>query len=88
MITRGVASVRSSVKNLQEFNPSVTHDDFVRAVVQAFREEYYVEEPVRPHHKVISFCSTCLSSWPRYITCKRSMLRTYHTSRIAWLNSL
>jgi len=46
MITRGVASVRSSVKNLQEFNPSVTHDDFVRAMVQAFREEYYVEEPV------------------------------------------
>jgi len=47
MITRGVASVRSPVKNLQEFNPSVTHDDFVGAVVQAFREEYLIEEPVR-----------------------------------------
>ena len=48
MITRGVASVRSPVKNLQEFNSSVTHDNFVGAVVQAFREEYHIEGPVRP----------------------------------------
>lgn len=48
MITRGVASVRSPVKNLQEFNPSVTHDDFVRTMVRAFREEYHIEEPVSP----------------------------------------
>lgn len=47
MITRGVASVRSPVKNLQEFSPAVTHDDFVRAMVQAFRQEYHVEEPVQ-----------------------------------------
>ncbi|KAI9513240.1 hypothetical protein F5148DRAFT_972105 [Russula earlei] len=47
MITRGVASVRSPVKNLQEFNPAVTHDKFVRAMVQAFRQEYHVEETVQ-----------------------------------------
>ena len=48
MITRGVASVRSPVKNLQEFNPTVTHGDFVGAMVQAFREEYHIDGPVRP----------------------------------------
>lgn len=48
MVTRGVASVRSPVKNLQEPSPTVTHDKFVRAMVQAFREEYHIEEPVRP----------------------------------------
>ncbi|KAH9961406.1 hypothetical protein BJV74DRAFT_787701 [Russula compacta] len=48
MVTRGVASVRSPVKNLQEPSPTVTHDKFVGAMVQAFREEYHIEEPVRP----------------------------------------
>lgn len=54
MITRGVASIRSPVKNLQEFSLAVTHDKFVRAMVQAFREEYHVGEPVRPCNKVVS----------------------------------
>lgn len=54
MITRGVASIRSPVKNLQEFSPAVTHDKFVRAMVQAFREEYHVGEPVRRSYQVIS----------------------------------
>jgi lipoate-protein ligase A len=54
MITRGIASIRSPVKNLQEFSPAVTHDKFVRAMIQAFREEYNVGELVRPSHKVIS----------------------------------
>jgi hypothetical protein len=58
MITRGVASIRSPVKNLQEFCPAVTHDKFVRAMVQAFREEYHVGEPVRPPRKVISLFSS------------------------------
>ncbi|KAI9467171.1 Lipoyltransferase and lipoate-protein ligase [Lactarius psammicola] len=47
MVTRGVASVRSPVKNLREFSPTVTHDTFVKAMVQAFREEYHVKEPVQ-----------------------------------------
>jgi hypothetical protein len=54
MITRGVPSVRSPVKNLQEFSPAVTHDKFLQAMVRAFREEYHVEEPVRPCHNIIS----------------------------------
>ncbi|KAH9179535.1 Lipoyltransferase and lipoate-protein ligase [Lactarius sanguifluus] len=47
MVTRGVASVRSPVRNLREFSPTVTHDTFVKAMVQAFREEYHVKEPVQ-----------------------------------------
>ncbi|KAI0276326.1 hypothetical protein BGY98DRAFT_986374 [Russula aff. rugulosa BPL654] len=42
-----IASIRSPVKNLQEFSPAVTHDKFVRAMIQAFREEYHVGEPVQ-----------------------------------------
>ncbi|KAN0132546.1 Lipoyltransferase and lipoate-protein ligase [Lactarius tabidus] len=47
MVTRGVASVRSPVKNLREFSPTITHNTFVEAMVQAFREEYHVKEPVQ-----------------------------------------
>ena len=65
MITRGVASIRSPVKNLQEFSPAVTHDRFVRAIVQAFREEYHAGEPVRPtrsfHHSLTHHCSLPLA---------------------------
>ncbi|PCH40972.1 Lipoyltransferase and lipoate-protein ligase [Wolfiporia cocos MD-104 SS10] len=44
--TKGVESVRSPVRNLQQFNPSIVHDEFVSAVVNAFREEYGVDEPI------------------------------------------
>ena len=53
MVTRGVASVRSPVKNLREFSPPITHNTFVKSMVQAFREEYRVKEPVCPCHKSI-----------------------------------
>ncbi len=46
MDTKGVASVRSPVCNLRQFNPSVGHDNFVEAVVEAFREEYGIHEQV------------------------------------------
>ncbi|KAI0689233.1 Lipoyltransferase and lipoate-protein ligase [Cytidiella melzeri] len=46
METKGVASVRSPVCNLQQYNPTVTHEDFVEAAVKAFREEYGNEEDV------------------------------------------
>jgi lipoate-protein ligase A len=87
MVTRGVASVRSPVKNLQEFCPTVTHDKFVRAMVQAFREEYHLEEPVRPCRKSLSFlfADYILS---RYNTWKQARLQTYRTSEMAWQNSL
>ena len=47
MVTRGVASVRSPVRNLCWFNPDISHDAFVEAVVRAFREEYGVNEEVQ-----------------------------------------
>lgn len=47
METRGVASVRSPVCNLRQSYPHVDHETFVDAVVDAFREEYGVDEEVR-----------------------------------------
>ena len=47
METRGVASVRSPVCNLQQQYEHVKHESFVEAVVDAFREEYDVHEEVR-----------------------------------------
>ncbi|CCM01759.1 uncharacterized protein FIBRA_03825 [Fibroporia radiculosa] len=44
MHTKGVASVRSPVRNLQHFNPLADHIQFVQAVVGAFRSEYQVDE--------------------------------------------
>ncbi|KZV77137.1 Lipoyltransferase and lipoate-protein ligase, partial [Peniophora sp. CONT] len=46
MVTRGVASVRSPVRNLCWFNPDISHDAFVEAVIRAFREEYGISEEV------------------------------------------
>ena len=47
METRGVASVRSPVCNLQQQYGHVKHESFVEAVMDAFREEYDVHEEVR-----------------------------------------
>lgn len=44
MVTKGVASVRSPVRNLQQYNSSVTHEAFVQAVINAFREHYDIQE--------------------------------------------
>ena len=46
METRGVASVRSPVCNLRQGHAGVDHEQFVHAVVNAFREEYGVHEEV------------------------------------------
>ncbi|TFK70606.1 Lipoyltransferase and lipoate-protein ligase, partial [Pluteus cervinus] len=43
MVTRGVASVRSPVCNLQQHNPDVTHETFTQSVIRAFQEEYQVK---------------------------------------------
>ncbi|KAJ7886705.1 hypothetical protein B0H13DRAFT_2043687, partial [Mycena leptocephala] len=50
MVTKGVASVRSPVCNLQQTSPHVEHDSFVRAVVDEFRREYAVDEADDPVH--------------------------------------
>ncbi|KAH0840156.1 hypothetical protein J3R83DRAFT_1139 [Lanmaoa asiatica] len=44
MRTKGVASVRSPVRNLVQSSASVTHEAFVDAVIQSFREEYAIDE--------------------------------------------
>ena len=46
MYTKGVASVRSPVRNLAQSSASATHDAFVDAVIQSFREEYTIHEEV------------------------------------------
>ncbi|KAI0355388.1 Lipoyltransferase and lipoate-protein ligase [Trametes cingulata] len=46
METRGVASVRSPVCNLQQYHVDVSHEKFVQAVVDAFRQEYRVDEEI------------------------------------------
>lgn len=46
MDTKGVASVRSPVCNLHQYNQLVGHEMFVDAVVHAFREEYGITGPV------------------------------------------
>lgn len=47
MITKGVASVRSPVQNLQRFDPSISHESFVDATVDAFKGKYDIDEEVR-----------------------------------------
>ncbi|OCH94300.1 Lipoyltransferase and lipoate-protein ligase [Obba rivulosa] len=47
MDTRGVASVRSPVRNLQQYDPAVSHERFVDAVINAFKAEYNVDEKVQ-----------------------------------------
>ncbi|KIY51652.1 Lipoyltransferase and lipoate-protein ligase [Fistulina hepatica ATCC 64428] len=44
MITKGVASVRSPVGNLQRFNASASHEAFCRSMVSAFLNEYRMED--------------------------------------------
>lgn len=46
MITKGVASVRSPVCNLQQFNATISHDTFSNAVIRAFRQEYCLDQEV------------------------------------------
>ncbi|KAF9006758.1 hypothetical protein BDQ17DRAFT_1352343 [Cyathus striatus] len=46
MITKGVASVRSPVCNLQQFSSSITHGLFCNAVIAEFRNEYGVDDEV------------------------------------------
>ncbi|TDL29898.1 Lipoyltransferase and lipoate-protein ligase [Rickenella mellea] len=40
MVTKGVASVRSAVRNLCDFETDVTHENFVEAMVDSFNANY------------------------------------------------
>lgn len=46
LVTKGVDSVRSSVRNLRDFAPSLSHDDFVFAVSKEFTRVYAGHEAV------------------------------------------
>ncbi|EKM79994.1 hypothetical protein AGABI1DRAFT_72757 [Agaricus bisporus var. burnettii JB137-S8] len=46
MISKGVASVRSPVCNLRQFNTHVDHLSFSNAVVNEFRREYGIDEKI------------------------------------------
>jgi len=45
METKGVASVRSPVCNLQQYGKNITHDAFVNAMVDEFLKEYPTTTP-------------------------------------------
>ncbi|KAK4700942.1 hypothetical protein P7C70_g5301, partial [Phenoliferia sp. Uapishka_3] len=40
MVTKGVASVPSAVRNLREWSSTIEHDNFVEAVVEEFKVTY------------------------------------------------
>lgn len=90
MVTKGVASVRSPVCNLQAHSSDITHDKFVRTVELAFREEYDidVDEPVglpakRTNQPLLIFFLL------RCITCGRThLLSALKIFRREWQNSL
>ncbi|KAG2013027.1 hypothetical protein CC2G_009964 [Coprinopsis cinerea AmutBmut pab1-1] len=46
MVTKGVASVRSPVCNLQQHNARITHEDFTNVVINEFRNEYSIGSEV------------------------------------------
>ena len=48
MTTKGVASVRSPVCNLQLFDSSLSHEAFADSMVREFQREYGVTEEVNP----------------------------------------
>ena len=50
MQTKGVASVRSPVCNLQQHKPDISHEDFVHAVVREFQDHYDIRETVGRRH--------------------------------------
>lgn len=65
MQTKGVASVRSPVRNLQSFAPSVSHEAFVDAVISSFKDEYGVNEEVWYSNQSLQRSHTNLTRLPQ-----------------------
>ena len=57
MITKGVASVRSPVCNLQQYDTNITHEAFTAAVVDEFQKEYGVNEQVSLYINIRTYIS-------------------------------
>ncbi|EKM59482.1 uncharacterized protein PHACADRAFT_137307 [Phanerochaete carnosa HHB-10118-sp] len=69
--TKGVASVRSPVRNLQQYNSEVTHEGFVQAIIDAFREHYSIQEEAcvieeTEEAKAISYTRDGMAELPRW----------------------
>ncbi|KIJ57023.1 hypothetical protein M422DRAFT_773736 [Sphaerobolus stellatus SS14] len=52
MVTRGVASVRSPVNNLWQFNPGLSYEGFENAMVETFNKEYYPDSTAAEVHEI------------------------------------
>jgi lipoate---protein ligase len=48
MKTKGVASVRSPVCNVQRWNINIDHDAFLEAVIEEFKKQYGIDDEVSP----------------------------------------
>ncbi|KAI0082522.1 Lipoyltransferase and lipoate-protein ligase [Panus rudis PR-1116 ss-1] len=46
METKGVTSVRSPVRNLQQYTPGITHEGFVFAIIRSFQQAYGITDPI------------------------------------------
>ncbi|KAF7789355.1 hypothetical protein EIP86_000299 [Pleurotus ostreatoroseus] len=67
MHTKGIASVRSPVRNLQQYDDSVTHEKFVEAVIDSFRQEYSVYEVEENEEaKTIEYIHHGMDELPRW----------------------
>ena len=81
MHTKGVASVRSPVRNLVQSSASVTHEAFVQAVIQSFREEYAIDQEVSrlslnlDNHMCDESILACIYSSRVSFTRRRNILR-------------
>ena len=50
MVTKGVASVPSPVRNLRETSDTISHERFVEAVADQFAQKYDVSRDVKVRH--------------------------------------
>lgn len=60
MITKGVASVPSPVRNLKEWNADLDHERFVEQVSQEFARRYNVSDEVQVRHSSSVQSCACL----------------------------
>lgn len=51
LVTKGVASVKSSVRNLKSWTPDITHESFTLAVIEEFNKVYRGTEDVSASHE-------------------------------------
>lgn len=85
MITKGVASVRSPVCNLQQFSSIISHDTFSDAAVKSFRENYNIDQEVGDILlRLWQILNRCYSHTPSRTMMLQQMWSIFAK---AWLNS-